>query len=271
MYDCIAQRALLARKFTGKERDAESGLDDFDARYYASTLGRFMRPDEPLVDQQTGNPQSWNLYSYVRNNPLNNTDPSGNACVSNGKGGFKDDDSGGQTCAEANDPKNNNTPSAVVTAKAPPSADDQRILDFANDLNRYNIQNNTLKLFGASAAIGLTGGAACYYLCPGATVTTIGVTAARVAPLLPVVAGAIEKLQKLGISLQEANEIITSPESQKLVDNLNGGNINVIKEVGGQLVRITTNPEGTRIISAGLVRANQIANGIANGRFVPKQ
>jgi len=29
-------------KFTGKERDAESGLDDFDARYYASTLGRFM-------------------------------------------------------------------------------------------------------------------------------------------------------------------------------------------------------------------------------------
>jgi hypothetical protein len=77
--------------------------------------------------------------------------------------------------------------------------------------------------------------------------------------------------QRLGISVQEANEIITSPESQKLVDNLNGGNINVIKEVGGQLVRITTNPEGTRIISAGLVRANQIANGIANGRFVPKQ
>src|SRR5271165_5673986 len=105
-------------KFTGKERDAESGLDNFGARYDSSSLGRFMSPDEPLVDQQTGNPQSWNLYSYVRNNPLNNTDPSGNACVSNGNGGFKDDDSGGQTCAEANDPKNNNTPSAVVTAKA---------------------------------------------------------------------------------------------------------------------------------------------------------
>ena len=33
-------------KFTGKERDAESGLDDFDARHYASSLGRFMQPDE---------------------------------------------------------------------------------------------------------------------------------------------------------------------------------------------------------------------------------
>src|SRR6266404_3014746 len=201
-----------ATNSTGKERDAESGLDDFDARYYASTLGRFMRPDEPLVDQQAGNPQSWNLYSYVRNNPLINTDPSGNACVSSGNGGWKDDDSGGQTCAEANDPKNNNTPSAVVTAKAPPSADDQRILDFANDLNRWNIQNNVFKIYGGSAAIGLTGGAACYYLCPAATVTTLGITAAKALPLLPVVYGALQKLQQLGISVQEANEIITSPE-----------------------------------------------------------
>jgi RHS repeat-associated protein len=104
-------------KFTGKQRDAESNLDNFEARYYASALGRFMRPDDPLADQDPDNPQSWNLYTYVRNNPLNNTDPSGNACVSNGNGGWKDDDSGGQTCAEANDPKNNNTPSAVVTAK----------------------------------------------------------------------------------------------------------------------------------------------------------
>ncbi len=230
-----------------------------------------MRPDEPFVDQQSGNPQSWNLYSYVRNNPLNNTDPSGNACVGNGKGGFVDDNGGGQTCAEANDPKNNNTPSAVVTAKAPPSADDQRILDFANELNKRNVLNNTLKIAGAGGLIGATGGAACYYLCPAATVTTLGITAAKAAPLLPVVFGALQKLQQLGISVQEANEIIASPESQKLVDNLNNGNINVIKEVGGQLVRITTNPEGTRIISAGLVRANQIANGIANGRFVPKQ
>lgn len=67
--------------FTGKERDTESGLDNFGARNYASSLGRFMRPDEPFADQDTSDPQSWNLYSYVRNNPLNNIDPTGLWCV----------------------------------------------------------------------------------------------------------------------------------------------------------------------------------------------
>jgi RHS repeat-associated protein len=64
-------------KFTGKERDAESGLDYFGARYYAWSLGRFLTPDEPFIDQHLGEPQSWNLYAYVRNNPLIYVDPTG--------------------------------------------------------------------------------------------------------------------------------------------------------------------------------------------------
>lgn len=68
-------------KFTDKERDAESGLDYFGDRHYGSSMGRFMQPDEPLNDQETGDPQSWNLYSYVRNNPLNRIDPDGRDCV----------------------------------------------------------------------------------------------------------------------------------------------------------------------------------------------
>lgn len=63
-------------KFNGKERDAESGLDDFVARYDSSNLGRFMTPDSG-VDQHPEEPQSWNLYAYARNNPLAFTDPSG--------------------------------------------------------------------------------------------------------------------------------------------------------------------------------------------------
>ena len=66
-------------KVTGKERDSESGLDNFGARYFGSSLGRFTSPDSPLLDQHIADPQSWNLYSYVRNNPLSFVDPTGNA------------------------------------------------------------------------------------------------------------------------------------------------------------------------------------------------
>jgi RHS repeat-associated protein len=62
---------------TGKERDAETGLDYFGARYYSGAQGRFTSPDTPFADQNVGNPQSWNLYAYVSNNPLKFTDPSG--------------------------------------------------------------------------------------------------------------------------------------------------------------------------------------------------
>lgn len=67
--------------FTGEERDSETGLDYFGDRHYGSSLGRFMQPDEPLNDQETRDPQSWNLYSYVRNNPLNRIDPDGRDCI----------------------------------------------------------------------------------------------------------------------------------------------------------------------------------------------
>jgi RHS repeat-associated protein len=69
-------------RFTGTERDTESSLDNFGARYYASSLGRFMIPD-PAGDfvADASSPQSWNLYAYVLNNPLANTDPTGLECV----------------------------------------------------------------------------------------------------------------------------------------------------------------------------------------------
>jgi RHS repeat-associated protein len=78
----------LTQKFTGKERDAESGLDWFDTRYFSGAQGRFTSPDQPLIDQDPSDPQSWNLFGYVRNNPLKFTDPSGQDCVytNNGDG-----------------------------------------------------------------------------------------------------------------------------------------------------------------------------------------
>ena len=62
--------SLYNQQFTGKERDGESELDYFGARYHAAVLGRFTSPDAPFADQFPENPQSWNLYVYGRNNPL---------------------------------------------------------------------------------------------------------------------------------------------------------------------------------------------------------
>jgi RHS repeat-associated protein len=68
--------------FTGKERDTESGNDYFDARYYSSSMGRFMSPDwsskpEAVPYSDLENPQTLNLYAYAGNNPLSNTDDDG--------------------------------------------------------------------------------------------------------------------------------------------------------------------------------------------------
>jgi len=75
--------------FTGKERDSESGLDNFGARFDSSSFGRFMSPDPNNVGAAAIDPQSWNGYAYVRNNPLNLTDPDGRSffvCVKNDQG-----------------------------------------------------------------------------------------------------------------------------------------------------------------------------------------
>ncbi len=73
-------------KFTGQERDAESNLDNFIARFYSSAEGHFMSPD-PLSGD-IGDPQSLNRYAYVRNNPLTLTDPTGmSPCDGDGPNG----------------------------------------------------------------------------------------------------------------------------------------------------------------------------------------
>jgi RHS repeat-associated protein len=67
----------VRQKFTQKERDTESGLDYFIHRYFSSAQGRFVSPDIPFAGQYVDNPQSWNLYGYNHNNPLNSIDPDG--------------------------------------------------------------------------------------------------------------------------------------------------------------------------------------------------
>lgn len=61
--------------FTGYERDTETGLDFAQARYFGSMQGRFLSPD-PITGDLI-NPQTWNRYAYVKNNPLKFNDPNG--------------------------------------------------------------------------------------------------------------------------------------------------------------------------------------------------
>jgi RHS repeat-associated protein len=69
----------VAYKFTGKERDTESGLDYFGARHYGSSMGRWMSPDPlNLTDERLMNPSNTlNKYAYAANNPLKYVDPDG--------------------------------------------------------------------------------------------------------------------------------------------------------------------------------------------------
>lgn len=99
---CANTTRFSRSRSSGKERDTESGNDYFGARYYASSMGRFMSADEPFANFDQKDPQSFNLYSYVENNPLNSVDPDGRdvrvcSFVQNGDG------STGQSCNTISD------------------------------------------------------------------------------------------------------------------------------------------------------------------------
>ncbi len=71
-------------KFSGKERDTETTMDYFGARFYSSNYGRFLTADwtatpSPTPFANINDPQSFNLYSYVENNPTTGIDPDGHA------------------------------------------------------------------------------------------------------------------------------------------------------------------------------------------------
>jgi RHS repeat-associated protein len=67
----------IKQKYTGVERDEETKLDYFGARYYASSVGRFISTDPLQASAVITDPQTWNRYAYVTNNPLKYVDIGG--------------------------------------------------------------------------------------------------------------------------------------------------------------------------------------------------
>ncbi len=77
-YSYEPPQSNVRQRFTSKERDNESGLDYFLARYYSSSQGRFTSADPFYIEaKRWPYPQSWNLYAYTRNNPLKYIDDDG--------------------------------------------------------------------------------------------------------------------------------------------------------------------------------------------------
>ncbi len=79
----------VRQKFTGYERDDETGLDFAEARYYYNNHGRFTAVDPLLASGKSANPQTFNRYAYVMNRPLLLTDETG---LQSGRKPEKEDD-----------------------------------------------------------------------------------------------------------------------------------------------------------------------------------
>lgn len=182
------------QKFTGKERDTETGLDNFFARYFSAAQGRFTSPDEPLNDQDQSDPQSWNLYNYVRNNPLRFIDPTGRECVTldNGTTG---DNGQGKMCQAVLDADKNKKPDVTVTDFEPPSPLLLAVAQGAQRASPVTDPRFIAQFYGASIIGGGVGAGVALYA--GTGLTTLSIGAARAATLAPLILPAGQKLAQI--------------------------------------------------------------------------
>lgn len=213
VYDGVRQQ------FTGKERDNETGLDYFGARYHSPVQGRFTSVDPENASADLEDPQSWNEYAYARNNPLKYVDRDGRQfeiCAPNGDC-FKHDDKdfynyrklfggslqGGRNSGNLLDGEGN-----VIGT--------YRRLDYDNPVeglveqfNRYPVKSAFGALYGASVALGTGAGGALYAAGGTGTATTLGLggaaTARKLSQRLAQAASAADRngLTKAGRALQK--------------------------------------------------------------------
>jgi len=115
-------------KFNGKERDPDMGIDDFGARFYQDSMGRFYSPDwsatvEPVPYAKLNNPQSLNLYTYVLDNPLSLRDVDGhnfNGPWQPGAGGCQQNNGNNPACSSDPCAKDPHCVTVTATPLGPP-------------------------------------------------------------------------------------------------------------------------------------------------------
>lgn len=94
----------IRKRFTGYEKDDETGLDFAQARMYQNKHGRFTAVDPLLASASPGDPQSFNRYIYTGNDPINRTDPSGLTWCRNADGHTQWQGKVGSKCSSGYDP-----------------------------------------------------------------------------------------------------------------------------------------------------------------------
>jgi RHS repeat-associated protein len=194
----------VRQQFTSKERDSETGLDYFLARYYSGTQGRFSSVDPEGAGANPDDPQSWNGYAYARSNPMLFTDPDGRkylVCDPDGKNcttvsdqEFYDERralektgnkyTGNRDFYESGEIQN--ADGGVVATYVQISIDDldkQYIFAIRGAVDP--IPMATAQFFGISLVAGVTGGTAVYALGPSAATTTLGLGGAAAAKSAP--------------------------------------------------------------------------------------
>ena len=254
--------------FTGYEFDYETGDYYASARQQSQRVDRFMSPDEPLRDQSAANPQSWNLYSYVLNNPLNRVDPDGTHCVVDGPGKYHDEGTDGESCAEVEANDKNAQPSVTVNDTVPGVPTD----DSSSDTAVYSIGGSWLQLFTTGHfAPASSCGSSCYNAWMRFHVVT---------SLLGGVYGAVSIGETGGnptggafVEGQQVLKTVQTPEGPLQITakvEINGDtlvlrNLSVAHEEG---IQVTTNP-GPAALKAAIdeIKAEAKAAGFSNLRY----
>ncbi|MEK4063786.1 MULTISPECIES: RHS repeat domain-containing protein [unclassified Paenibacillus] len=157
-------------KYAGEIYDEETGLYYLRARYYDPSIGRFLNED--TVEGQIDNPLSQNLYTYVHNNPLINTDPTGHYCESgNGRYGHSGGCSRSSSIYVPDSIKNNNSGKRITELlQIYKNAQAQAVVNAAKiDPHNYVVK-------GGAAAVPLPGAQVGSIL--NAFVQAVGITAA---------------------------------------------------------------------------------------------
>ncbi len=262
------------QQFGSKERDIETGLDYFIARYYASIQGRFTSPDRPFVDQNEFNPQSWNLYAYVRNNPLRGIDPQGDSCYYTESGSLIGCD--GDARIKIADGKlyfTEKKGSAPIVydlnklkVQEEISAGGNTAEDFAIEMDRR--ASGIKGLIGITIGAGVVGGTGVgvglYALGGGAGVTTLGINWGREAWRVVRASRPLEKMGHAAKHLKDFQQYanVTKEEVAKILEyvrqtgtqvgsSFGGRTLEKVVEIGASQVRVRVVESAGGIIKTG--------------------